>query len=125
MQLIITDKYWEFNTIEVLRVIDGDTYIVKTRVDTGFGGEGANSAQIRLKDIDCPETRTTNLIEKKHGLEALAFVSDLLATYGMGKLQSYKVGQSFNRWVGEIWLKDSRHLGTVIRDAGMVKRDFY
>lgn len=124
MRLIITDKYWEFDSVELVQTTDGDTLAVKTRVDTGFYHDGGGFAEIRLLGIDCPESRSTSKAEKAHGLEAKAFVDNLVRSVGIGLLRSH-YRRTFARWVGEIWLKDGRYLADVIREAGYEKRASY
>lgn len=60
---------------KVVRVVDGDTVILD--IDLGFD-VWLNSQSVRLSGVDTPETRTRNANEKKAGLLAKKWVSDLL-----------------------------------------------
>ena len=55
----------------VLKIIDGDT--IDVDVDLGWDISVVNQRS-RLFGIDCPESRTRNLEEKKYGLLAKEFV---------------------------------------------------
>jgi len=59
---------------KITRVIDGDT--LKALVDVGFNMH--HNVTLRLYGIDCPETRTKDLEEKKKGFEAKYRIKDLL-----------------------------------------------
>lgn len=59
--------------IHVIKVYDGDTITIATRV-RGHGNEWYRF-QVRLQGIDCPEMKTTNVIEKKIAMIARDFVS--------------------------------------------------
>ena len=58
----------------ILKVVDGDT--VDIEIDLGFSL--TKKERVRLAGIDTPESRTRNLIEKEYGLEAKAYLEDLL-----------------------------------------------
>lgn len=60
---------------EIVRVIDGDT--VDVDIDLGFDC-WLHNQRIRLRDIDAPEVRTRDLVEKELGLESKAFVESML-----------------------------------------------
>ena len=59
---------FEYNA-KVIRCIDGDTVVVT--IDLGFNL--FHKVTLRLMDIDCPESRTRDLLEKSRGLEAKEF----------------------------------------------------
>ena len=59
---------------QVLRVVDGDTMVVS--IDLGF--DLTLTQTIRIKGINAPETRTTNLKEKARGQAAKAFAKTWL-----------------------------------------------
>lgn len=60
---------------KILRVVDGDT--VDVDIDLGFN-IWVHNERMRLYGIDAPETRTTNQIEKAHGVYAKELVESLL-----------------------------------------------
>lgn len=57
----------------ITKVLDGDTYDVVVKYKGDF-----STFRIRLYGVDCPETRTRNLDEKRRGLAAKEAVCDLL-----------------------------------------------
>jgi endonuclease YncB( thermonuclease family) len=60
---------YTYKVNQVLRVIDGDTMVVS--IDLGFNLTLTQT--IRVKGINAPEARTTDLEEKARGLAAKAF----------------------------------------------------
>ena len=84
---------------EVVRIIDGDT--IRVDVDLGFGIWSRNET-VRLYGIDTPESRTRDLEEKKYGLAAKQFLTNMLNDSGGIKLKSHGKGK-FGRILGELW----------------------
>ena len=87
---------------KLLRVVDGDT--ADAMIDLGFNTWVKK--RIRFYGVDTWESRTRNLEEKKKGLEAKAYVKDLLENSDEGKfvLKSYGVGK-YGRVLGELFVK--------------------
>lgn len=65
---------YEYRIIGTPKVIDGDTLSVM--FDIGFNIQ--TFERCRLKGVDAPESRTTDLKEKKYGLESKEFVENWL-----------------------------------------------
>ena len=84
---------------EVVKIIDGDT--IRVDVDLGFGIWSRNET-VRLYGIDTPESRTRDLEEKKYGLAAKQFLTNMLEDSGGIKLKSHGKGK-FGRILGELW----------------------
>ena len=84
------------------RVVDGDT--CDALIDLGFNTWAKR--RIRFKGVDCWESRTRDLDEKKKGLAAKAYVKDLLENSDKGKFSiiSHGVGK-YGRVLGEIFVK--------------------
>ena len=84
------------------RVVDGDT--CDAMIDLGFNTWVKK--RIRFKGVDTWESRTRDLEEKKKGLEAKAYVKDLLENSDGGKfaLRSYGTGK-YGRVLGELFVK--------------------
>ena len=87
---------------KLLRVVDGDT--CDAMIDLGFNTWVKK--RIRFYGVDTWESRTRDLEEKKKGLEAKAYVKDLLENSDEGKfvLKSYGVGK-YGRVLGELFVK--------------------
>ena len=84
------------------RVVDGDT--CDAMIDLGFNTWVKK--RIRFKGVDCWESRTRDLDEKKKGLAAKEFTKKLLEYSDEGKfaLRSHGVGK-YGRVLGELFVK--------------------
>lgn len=90
---------FEYNC-KLIKVIDGDT--VDVDIDLGFGVWLRNQ-RIRMYGIDTPESRTRDLDEKKYGLAAKAFLTEMLDDSHL-ILKTHKDERGkFGRILGEIW----------------------
>jgi|TARA_R100000988_G_scaffold51677_1_gene25351 micrococcal nuclease len=81
----------------VLKIIDGDT--IDVDVDLGWDISVVNQ-RIRLFGIDCPESRTRNLEEKKYGLLAKEFVQEFLPIGSEVLLRTLEKGK-YGRYLGD------------------------
>tara|TARA_R110000787_G_scaffold14600_1_gene44918 strand:- start:1572 stop:1928 length:357 start_codon:yes stop_codon:yes gene_type:complete len=87
------------------RVVDGDT--VDINIDLGFDVI-LSKQRVRLLGINCPESRTRDLEEKKLGLAAKEFLQECLEEHG-GKViikTSLDKKGKFGRLLGEIFVDD-------------------
>ena len=86
---------------KVVKIIDGDT--VDVDIDLGFG-VWMHKERVRLFGIDTPESRTRDLEEKKYGLAAKKFLTNMLDDDGGIILKTHKdkTGK-FGRILGELW----------------------
>ena len=104
----------------VTRVVDGDTYDMD--VDLGFGLTA--DIRVRLNGVDTPETwRPKSEEERVHGVEASDFVEALIDKSEV-VVHTYKLGL-YGRYSADVKLLDGRDLATIIREAGLEKRDHY
>ena len=87
---------------KLVRVVDGDT--ADAMIDLGF--DTWVKKRIRFYGVDCWESRTRDLEEKKKGLAAKEFVKKLLENSDEGKflLKSHGVGK-YGRVLGELFVK--------------------
>ena len=87
---------------KLLRVVDGDT--CDAMIDLGF--DTWVKKRIRFKGVDCWESRTRDLDEKKKGLAAKAYTKELLENSDEGKfvLKSYGVGK-YGRVLADLFVK--------------------
>ena len=84
------------------RVVDGDT--CDAMIDLGFNTWVKK--RIRFKGVDTWESRTRDLDEKKKGLEAKAYVKDLLENSDDGKFSIISHGKGkYGRVLGELFIK--------------------
>ena len=85
----------------VVKIVDGDT--VDVDIDLGFGIWMRNE-RIRLLGIDTPESRTRDKEEKKYGLAAKKYLTEMLNDEGGIVLKTKKdVEGKFGRILGELW----------------------
>lgn len=104
----------------VTNVVDGDTYDVI--VDLGF--KITMGIRVRLKNIDTPETwRPKTEAERAHGVEASDFVEDLIFGEDV-TVRTHKLG-IYGRYSADVILSDGRDLATLIKEAGLEKKDSY
>ena len=84
------------------RVVDGDT--CDALIDLGF--DTWVKKRIRFYGVDTWESRTRDLEEKAKGLEAKAYVKDLLENSDGGKFSIISHGKGkYGRVLGEIFVK--------------------
>lgn len=87
--------------VEIVRVVDGDT--VDVNIDLGFG-VWLRKERVRLYGIDTPESRTRDLEEKKYGLAAKKFITEMLDDEGGIVLKTQKDAEGkYGRILGELW----------------------
>ena len=87
---------------ELIRVVDGDT--IDCWIDLGFKVKW--KARVRYMGLDTWESRTRDLEEKKKGLEAKAYVKDLLENSDDGKFSIISHGKGkYGRVLGELFVK--------------------
>ena len=86
--------------VKVVKVVDGDT--VDVDIDLGFQ-QWIHKERIRLSGIDCPESRTSDDVEKKYGLLAKDFVADFLTTDSDIYLHTLEKGK-YGRYLGDFFV---------------------
>lgn len=91
--------------VRVVEVIDGDT--IDAVIDLGF--DIFTNKRIRLAGIDCPESRTTDLHEKKLGTEAKVYLRELLgnATNVVVKTMATDTYEKYGRVLGRVYIGSS------------------
>ena len=99
---------------KVVRIVDGDT--LDAEIDIGF--DVFVKKRIRFYGVDCWESRTRDLEEKKRGLAAKARVIELLEGNGNKfVLQSHELGK-YGRVLGSIILDDDRDVCDILLEEG-------
>ena len=91
--------------VKVIEVVDGDT--VDVAIDLGF--DIFTNKRIRLSGIDCPESRTTNLHEKKLGTEAKEYLKHLIgnASNVVVKTLATDTYEKYGRVLGQLYIDSS------------------
>ncbi len=119
----MTDKLnpWIYNA-EVKKVVDGDTFDII--IDLGF--DTLKKGRVRLYGVNTPESRTSNLEEKKMGLAAKEFTDQWLTA------SNYKVkietiidkNEKYGRVLARVWNEAGSCLNTDIVASGLA-REYY
>ena len=91
--------------VKVTDVIDGDT--IDVVIDLGF--DIFTNRRVRLAGIDTPESRTTDLNEKKFGMEAKEYLKHLLgnASNVVIKTLATDVNEKYGRVLGQVYIDSS------------------
>ena len=89
---------YEYAITDVVRVVAGDT--IDIIIDLGFSL--TKKERVRLAGIDAPESRTTDLEEKKMGLESKEFLTRRLNDCVNLKVKTEKDGK-YGRMLGWIY----------------------
>jgi micrococcal nuclease len=91
--------------VKVIEVIDGDT--IDVSIDLGF--DIFTNKRIRLAGIDCPESRTTDLHEKKLGTESKEYLKHLLgnASNVVVKTLVTDTYEKYGRVLGHVYIDSS------------------
>lgn len=98
---------------EVVRVVDGDTFIVK------FKGE---NVRIRLSCIDTPESVTNTNRDCEEGRTASAFVKRLLTVGSIVKIETdTKLFDGNDRVLAYVYLEDGTMLNRLLLEMGYAK----
>ena len=89
---------------DIIDIIDGDT--IDVRIDLGF--DIFLKKRVRLNGIDTPESRTTDLHEKKYGLEAKEWLKHKLvnANHIVIKTELPDSTEKYGRILGTLWVND-------------------
>ena len=86
--------------INIVKIIDGDT--VDVDIDLGFG-VWLKKQRVRLYGIDTPESRTRDLVEKRFGNMAKAYLKERLSGGAILGTRLDKKGK-FGRILGEFFV---------------------
>jgi len=119
----MTDKLnpWIYNA-EVKKVVDGDTFDIV--IDLGF--DTLKKGRVRLYGVNTPESRTSNLEEKKQGLAAKEFTDQWL-TRANHKVKIETIidkNEKYGRVLAKVWDSSGNCLNTDIIASGLA-REYY
>ena len=105
--------------VNILKVVDGDT--VDVDIDLGFGVWLRNE-RVRIVGIDCPESRTSDRIEKVFGEAAKQRVTSLLSSEATLISQISKMGENmkgkFGRILGDFITINDQVISTTLMEEG-------
>ena len=98
--------------ISLIRIIDGDSYEID--IDLGFGIWLKNQ-HLRLNGVDTPESRTSDLVEKKYGLLAKSFVENWCENRKLTLvIETNDDKDKFGRILGDLKNENSEYLSLAI-----------
>lgn len=98
--------------ISLIRIIDGDSYEID--IDLGFGIWLKNQ-HLRLIGVDTPESRTSDLVEKKYGLLAKSFVESWCENKKLTLvIETNDEKDKFGRILGDLKNENSEYLSSAI-----------
>ena len=112
---------WIYNA-EVKKIVDGDTFDIL--IDLGF--DTFRKGRVRLYGINTPESRTTNLEEKKMGLAAKEFTDQWITTAGH-KIKIETIldkNEKYGRILARVWNEAGACLNADIVTAGLAREYF-
>ena len=105
--------------VNILKVVDGDT--VDVDIDLGFGCWLRNE-RVRIVGIDCPESRTSDRIEKVFGEAAKQRLTSLLSSEATLISQISKMGENmkgkFGRILGDFKTINDQMISTTLMEEG-------
>lgn len=120
---------YEYRVKALLKVVDGDT--IDVDIDLGF--DISLTKRVRLNGIDTPESRTTNLEEKKLGLEVKEYLKHRLEgkTNIVIRTELPDSTEKYGRILGTLFVDDVNINQEVVDkgyawgyDGGTKKKDF-
>jgi micrococcal nuclease len=115
--LAVSEEFWQYKRVKVLRVIDGDT--VELEIDTGFRNK--HTDVFRVYGIDAPETRGKT---KEAGIDAKEFLGVFLKLSQLSFVNTFKdKSDKYGRILAQIFVVDHRdqkisEVGAVMVKAG-------
>jgi len=89
--------------VTIMHIVDGDT--VDVDINLGFAVV-LKKQRVRLYEIDTPESRTRDKVEKKYGLAAKQYLKNKLENATNIYLKSHDKGK-FGRILGELFIDDN------------------
>jgi micrococcal nuclease len=119
----MTDKLnpWIYKA-EIKKVVDGDTFDIV--IDLGF--DTLRKGRVRLYGVNTPESRTTNLEEKKLGLAAKEFTDQWL-TASNHKVTIETIidkNEKYGRILAKVYNESGACLNTDIVASGLAREYF-
>ena len=105
--------------VNILKVVDGDT--VDVDIDLGFGCWLRNE-RVRIVGIDCPESRTSDRVEKVFGEASKKRLFSLLSSEAILISQVSKMGENmkgkFGRILGDFRTINDQVISTTLMEEG-------
>lgn len=111
-----------FYSAEVKKIIDGDTLDIV--IDLGF--DTLRKCRVRLYGVNTPESRTSNIEEKKLGLAAKEFTEQWISNLGAKiKIQTIlDKNEKYGRILAMVWDNNGNCLNKDIINMGFAREYF-
>lgn len=109
-------KYGSAKVTRVLRVIDGDTFVVNLNRFSPIAGKNIS---IRIRGFNAVELRTKNKVQKEKAVRAQTDLKLLLDSAGVIKLYNIERGKYF-RLIADVYI-DNVNLLTPLRRAQQMR----
>lgn len=112
---------WIYNA-DVKKIIDGDTFDIL--IDLGF--DTFKHGRVRLYGVNTPESRTSNLEEKKMGLAAKEFTDQWLSSANHKvKIETIiDKNEKYGRILARVWNEAGECLNEAIVKSGLAREYF-
>jgi micrococcal nuclease len=104
---------YEYVVSQVVKVVDGDTLDVI--IDVGF--DMMRKERIRINRVDTPESKTTNELEKKLGLDAKQYVESWIERQKQIRIKTFK-DDKYGRILGELFGDSGECLNDLLIENG-------
>jgi micrococcal nuclease len=104
---------YEYVVSQVVKVVDGDTLDVI--IDVGF--DMMCKERIRINRVDTPESKTTNELEKKLGLDAKQYVESWVEKQKQIRIKTFK-DDKYGRILGELFGDSGECLNDLLIEHG-------
>jgi micrococcal nuclease len=116
------EKNVYYYNAQVKKIIDGDTFDIV--IDLGF--DTLRKARVRLYGVNTPESRTSNIEEKKMGLAAKEFTDQwLTAANHKVKIETIiDKNEKYGRVLAKVWNEAGVCLNEAIVKSGLAREYF-
>jgi micrococcal nuclease len=116
------EKNVYYYNAQVKKIIDGDTFDIV--IDLGF--DTLRKARVRLYGVNTPESRTSNIEEKKMGLAAKEFTDQWLSSANHNvKIETIiDKNEKYGRVLARVWNEAGECLNEAIVKSGLAREYF-
>jgi len=104
-------------TADVVRIIDGDTVVVRVHAWPGL----TQKIALRLDGVNTPEKRRAPECEKILGRKATAFTTAFIGSAQVVRISGVHLGKFAGRALGKITVPGKGDLGDALMQAGMAR----
>jgi len=110
-------EYYGPYTADVVRIIDGDTVVLKVHAWPGL----TQKISLRLDGVNTPEKRRAPECEKIQGRKATAFTKAFIGSAQAVRISDVHLGKFAGRALGKITVPGKGDLGAALLQAGLAR----